>query len=217
MSAIRVLLVDDHAILRDTLAEYLGSDSRFEVVGTAANADDATVLVNQVSPDVVVMDVDMPGTICFSAAHTMIAANPSVRLLFLSAFSYDHFIQQALNIGAKGYLTKGEELTTLLDAIVRVAAGETCFSPEVQQRINWNGRNGNAALHGQTRADTLSPRELEVLKYIASGMSKRQIAVATSLSIKTVDKHATNLMRKLDLHDRVALARFAYREGLIRA
>lgn len=217
MSVIRVLLVDDHPILRDTLAAFIDADPRFEVVGTAGNADDAIVLASQHSPDVVVMDVDMPGTVCFEAAHTMLDANPSIRLMFLSAYNYDHFIQQALSVGARGYLTKGEELSALLEAVVRVASGDMCFSPEIEQRINWRGPHSKPDKLAYTRTDMLSRRELEVLKYIANGMSKRQIAEATNLSIKTVDKHATNLMRKLDIHDRVSLARFAFREGLVRA
>jgi len=211
---IRVLLVDDHALVRGALSERLRRERDMEIVGTAGTADEAIDRVIQHSPRIVLMDIDMPGRICFDAAQAIMSGHPATRVIFLSGFIHDLFIEQALTIKAGGYLVKSETPETVVAAIRTVAAGGTFFSDEVRQRLVNGARNQAADSGSLARGATLSVREIEVLRYIARGMSKKQIAATMHLSVKTVDRHCANLMNKLDIHDRVELARYAIREGI---
>lgn len=212
--AITVLLVDDHALVRNTLSAWLRQTGRFDVVGAAADADTAVTDVIRLQPDVVVMDIDMPGLLAFDAARVMRSRSPSTRILFLSAFFHDRYIEEALNVEASGYIGKGQPPERVAEAIATVASGGVSFAPEVQSRIVIDQSGLHLAGTGRTRTSTLTPRELEVLRYVARGMAKKDIAKTMHLSVKTVDNHCTSLMTKLDIHDRVDLARFAIREGL---
>lgn len=213
---VRVLLVDDHAMVRDSLRHRLEGESDVEVVGAVATADEGIRLVRAATPDVVVLDIDLPGRLSFDAARDMRACDPPPKVLFLSAFHHDRYIADALAVGASGYLTKDERPERLVQAIRAVHDGGVCFSERVRARLIV-GSSGELRLGEEsatTRAASLSPRELEVLRYIARGLSKKEIAKAMCRSYSTVDRHTENLMAKLDIHDRVELARFAIREGL---
>lgn len=211
---ITVLLVDDHALVRNTLSAWLRQTGRFEVVGTAADADTAVTEAIRLQPDVVVMDIDMPGLLAFDAARVIRSRTPGTRILFLSAYFHDRYIEEALNVEASGYIGKGQPPERVAEAIATVASGGVSFAPEVQSRIVIDQSGLHLAGTGRTRTSTLTPRELEVLRYVARGMAKKDIAKTMHLSVKTVDNHCTSLMTKLDIHDRVDLARFAIREGL---
>jgi DNA-binding NarL/FixJ family response regulator len=212
---ISVLLVDDHALVRETLANWLRSAGDMTVVAEVGSADEAVAEVIRHRPDVVVTDIDMPGLLVFDAIRTIKARSPRTRILVLSAFWHDRYIEEALAVEASGYITKGEPPDVVTKAIRLAAEGGTYFSPEVQARmvVDSDGvRLGRP--RGATRAAALTPRELEVLRYISKGLSKRQIAEIMHLSVKTVDNHSTSLMNRLNIHDRVELARYAIREGL---
>jgi DNA-binding NarL/FixJ family response regulator len=214
MSKTKILMVDDHALVRQALCDRLARESALEVVGTASTADEAIVIAAEARPDIVLMDIDMPGMICFDAAQRIASNLPEVRLAFLSAFFHDSYIEQALKVRARGYLTKVEPLDTLVAAIHEIARGGVYFSDEVKSRLVLERDGVKLAGAGQTRASTLTKRELEVLRYIARGLSKKEIASTMHLSVKTIENHCNNLMSKLDIHDRVELTRFAIREGL---
>jgi DNA-binding NarL/FixJ family response regulator len=239
MRAVRVLFADDHELLLSLLQEYLRGEwaapaaahlaskaPPIEVVFTTTNPDDALSGAIAHRPDVVVMDVDMPGRNVFDVARAMQASVPSLRVLFFSSHMHDRYIEQAINAGGRGYLLKTCTKQELFDAIRAIAAGETAFSPSVLERVVIEPKQVGAPKgqlsvsfkgdsEGCTRISTLSPRELEVLRYLAQGMSKKEIASVMVLSVKTVQNHADRLMQKLDIHDRVQLARFAIREGLL--
>lgn len=217
MKPISVLLVDDHAMVRETLATWLRGEEGLSVVASVATADEAISEVVRARPDVVLMDIDMPGLLCFDAAQVIQARSPQTRIIFLSAFYSDRYIEDALSAGASGYLTKGEAPQAVARAIREVAAGGVAFSPEVQSRLIIDGSGVRLGREGKTRVSLLTPRELEVLRYLARGLSKKEIANIMHLSVKTVDNHSASLMSKLDIHDRVELARFAIREGLAEA
>lgn len=216
---IRVLLVDDHALVRDALAEHLSKVDGLHVVACAKDAEEATMLSTDLRPDIILMDIDMPGIICFDAARRIMATCPSTRIIFLSAFFHDHYIEQALAVQARGYITKSEPPERVVSAIREVAAGGSCYSEQIRSRLVMGHGGVFLAREGKgpTRASTLTPREIEVLRYIARGLPKKDIAQTMHISTKTVENHSANIMTKLDIHDRVELARYAIREGLAEA
>ncbi|MHC4342715.1 MAG: response regulator, partial [Planctomycetota bacterium] len=207
-------MVDDHALVRETLSERLGREEAFEVVGAASTADEGIRLARDHRPDVILMDIEMPGMVSFDAAREILTAQPDVRIIFLSAYLHDRYIEDALKVGALGYLTKADPPERVVEAIHEVAANRAFFSEGVRDRIVFEANRPKLVGKGYSRASTLTPRELEVLRYVARGLSKKEIAGLLHVTVKTVEKHSDNLMRKLDIHDRVELARFAIREGL---
>lgn len=211
---ISLLLVDDHALMRRMLADRIACEPDMLVVGTVEDAAAAVAEAIRQRPDIILMDIDMPGVICFDAARTIQELCPKTRIIFLSAFFNDRYIDQALAVEAAGYLTKTEPPESVIAAIRAVAAGKSYFSPQVQSRIVVDSDGIRLAQPKQSRASTLSGRELEVLRYLARGMSKKQIAQTMYISAKTVNNHTAHVMDKLDIHDRVELSRFAIREGL---
>ncbi len=216
-TSIKVLLVDDHAMIREMLEDRLKRHPDIEVMGAANDAEEAVGLAIKGCPHIVLMDIDMPGLHCFDAAKTIQAQCDNTRIIFLSAFSHDRYIEQALAVEAAGYLTKSAPSESLIAAIQAVADGGSYYSPEIQARIVVEDSGTRLANAGRSRTSLLTPRELEVLRYIARGLSQKEIAAIMHLSAKTVHCHSGNLMKKLDIHDRVDLARFAIREGLAEA
>lgn len=218
LKRVRVVLIDDHAMVRDSLATWLSQETDIEVVAVAPDADAGTEAVLDVRPDVVLMDIDMPGLSCFDAARQIRRQLPEVHIVFLSAFTNDSYIQQALAVEARGYLTKRETPVAIVEAIRTVVQGGVHFSKEVQGRIVVDGENVRLEQAGEaTCGSTLTARELEVLRYIARGMAKKDIGATMHLSVKTVENHSNSIMRKLRIHNRVELARYAIREGLAEA
>lgn len=214
---ITVVLVDDHAMVRGMLRTLLDNTEDVRVVADVGNASDAVTETIRHKPDVMLMDIDLPGLSCFDAAQTVRVRSPQTRTIFLSAFFHDRYIEQALNVQAWGYITKNEPEESIVKAIRKVCAGVAYFSPEVQSRIVVDANGARLASPVRSRASTLSDRELEVLRYLARGMQKKEIAQVMCISVNTVNRHTTSLMNKLDIHDRVELARFAIREGLAEA
>ncbi len=214
---VRILIVDDHALLRKTLAEQLDRESDFCVVGTASSAAEAIEKAIECRPNLVLMDIDMPGLGCFDAAERIMAMWADTKLIFLSAFFQDRYVEEALRVGARGYLTKRESPTALVEAIREVANGGVCFSEEVRSRLAIDDGGTRLKEVSKSLASTLTTRETETLRYVAKGLAKKEIAQTMGISVKTVDRHVSNLMAKLDIHDRVQLARYAIREGLIQA
>jgi DNA-binding NarL/FixJ family response regulator len=214
---IKVLLADDHTLLRRSVARVLHDNPMLTVVAEVGNADDAIAAALRFHPNVVVLDIDMPGIASFDAARTITARVPSARVLFLSAFTHDRYIEAALACGALGYVSKNEPPEKVIDAIRAVAAGQCYFSPEVQSRLVIDSDGVHLGPNSKSRAASLTNREMEVLRYIARGMSKKEIAKTMHLSVKTIENHSASIMSRLDIHDRVELTRFAIREGLIEA
>ena len=209
-----LLLVDDQEMMREALAEHLARQSGFDVVASVPNHQLAIDAAEEHQPDVALLDIEVPGLDCFVAAREIAEKSPKTRIVFLSAFCRDAYIEQALEVGTAGYIVKGEKPGVLHSAIVRVVGGATYFSEEVEKRLVLGNEGLKVARPLSTRAASLTRREREILRYIAIGMSKKEIAALVDLSVRTVDAHVRNIMGKLDLHDRVELARFAIREGL---
>jgi len=215
MQPVRILLADDHTLVREMLAQRLDEEPGFAVVGAACDGSEAVALARSLKPDVVVLDIDMPGLSAFEAARAIRADNRGIRVMFLTAFVQDGYIDQALGCEASGYAVKGMNLEVLFGCLRRIAAGRTCFAPEVQRRIVVDDNGARLSGGLQSRMRSLTDRELQVLTRIAGGLSKKEIAREMGISAKTVERHVSHLMEKLDIHDRVALARFAIREGLL--
>jgi DNA-binding NarL/FixJ family response regulator len=212
-----ILIADDHTLVRDMLTKRLDAEPDLQVVASVSNAAEAVGAAIHTIPDLILMDVDMPGLACFEAIQNIKVRCPDVRVLFLSAFTNDRYIDQALAVQASGYMTKEEPPEVIVHAIRTVLGGAVYFSPKIQSRLIIDAQGIRLARQVQTRSSILTPREIEVLRYLARGLSKKEIARTINLSVKTVDTHSANLMSKLDIHDRVELARFAIREGLAEA
>ena len=214
---LKILIVDDHTLVREALAAQLSRQGGFEVVDTLPSADDLLQKFGQLKPDLILMDIDMPGMICFDAAHRLNSQDDPPKIIFVSAFFHDHYIEQALRVKARGYVVKSDEPSVLLEAIREVAAGGSYFSEQVRARLLVDEDSVELAGKGKTAVSLLTQREIEVLRYIAQGLPKKEIARTMHLSVKTVENHSARLMAKLNIHDRVELARFAIREGLAEA
>ena len=211
--ATSVLLVDDHMLLREMLRDRL-TDAGFEVV-TTGDTTEAIDLAADLQPDVAVLDIDMPGRSTFEVARVLRTESPSTKVVFLSAYVRDAYIEQALAVEATGYLCKCEPLDEILAAIGAAAGGTICYSRGVLQRIVIEGSRARLAEPSGTRSSQLTDRERDVLVHVARGLSQRQVAHVLDISVKTVQHHLEGVMDKLDIHDRVELSRFAIREGLV--
>ncbi|MFO0828817.1 MAG: response regulator transcription factor [Phycisphaerales bacterium] len=214
-SRTRIVLADDHACLRRAMAEWLERASEFEVVAEAATAAEAVDAARTLKPDIVVLDIDMPGQTAFTAADDIRRMRSETRVVFLSGFFNDRYIADALAARAAGYITKSEPSARVLEALSKVAHGSTYFSPEVRERLLIDDKGVRLASAPATRSSSLTDREVEVLRHVARGLSKRDIAKLLFLSPRTVERHVANTMAKLGIHDRVGLARFAIREGFV--
>lgn len=211
---ISVLLVDDHTMVREALISWLRTTGDITVVADAASADEAIRLGASLRPDVVLMDIEMPGTDSFKAAQAIMRECPGTRVVFLSGFHHDQYVELALATHAAGYVLKNELPSAVAEAIRAVAAGRTYLSPEVAARAAASFGNTSPSLGGQSLASVLTPRELEIVRYTAKGLPNREIAAAAGISSRTVQRHIENVMRKLNIHSRVELTRLAIREGL---
>lgn len=208
-----VLLVDDHALLRDMFQDQLGARG-FDVV-TTGDTEEAVALAVETRPDVVVLDIEMPGRSTFDIARLLQTASPGTKVVFLSAFVRDAYIEQALAARASGYLCKCEPLDEIVRGIEAAAQGGTYFAREVLRRIVIDGSHARLADPPATRSSLLTDREREVLRHVARGRSQRQVAQLLGISVKTVQHHLASIMDKLEIHDRVELAHFAIREGIV--
>jgi two-component system invasion response regulator UvrY len=227
---IRVLSVDDHPFLAEGLRARLALEADMEFVGHRTRADDLVEGVLDTHAEVVLMDIEMPGLDPFEAIARLRRAVPGCRVILLSAYVRDHYVDATVKAGAWGYLSKNDNPLAIIQAVRDVAAGRFTFGPTVLDRCRQIGAGAPAvpvAASEETgepgaetggpasRLHTLTPREMQVLRMIGKGMSRTDIANAIFRSPKTVDAHRFSIMEKLAIHDRVELARFAIREGLV--
>jgi DNA-binding NarL/FixJ family response regulator len=207
---IRILLADDHAVVRQGFARILAEASDMEVVGEAANGRDAVELASELKPDIVVMDVAMPELNGIEATRRLIKDLPRTRVLALSMHQEHVYVREILRAGAVGYLLKDCIDNELLAAIRAVASGKGYLSPGVSEAVL-----GDYRKHVSDPLDLLSSREREVLQMVAEGKTNKDVAKALSISVYTVDAHRGRVMEKLNLHSIGEMVRFAMRNGLI--
>ncbi|HKR51034.1 MAG TPA: response regulator transcription factor [Pseudonocardiaceae bacterium] len=217
---IRVLFVDDQQLVRDGLRMLCGTADDIEVVGEAVNGHQATQLVDRTAPDVVLMDLRMPGVDGITATARILAARPATRILVLTTFDDDDHLYPALSAGAHGFLAKDAAPEDVLEAIRRVAAGDSPFSPTVLRRlvrvaVTAREADQQRPVHPPT-LQQLTKREREVLVLIGEGLSNTEIAQQLHVGVTTVKTHVASLMTKTGAPNRVRLAVLAAASGLIR-
>jgi DNA-binding NarL/FixJ family response regulator len=202
---ITVLLADDHSLVRRGFRRMLEDDPSIEVVGEASNGDEAISLAASLRPAVIVMDCAMPGTSGLMATKQILEKDPDVAVLMLSMHSEETLVRQALEVGARGYILKNALDLDLAAAVKQVAAGETVLDASISRTASLKGERN----HG------LTPRELEVLQLICSGLSNRDIAAKLELSVNTVAVHRANIMNTLGVHKTAELVVYAIHNGLV--
>ena len=211
MHKVRVLIAEDHETVREGLKLILKSQSDLEIVGEAADGNAAVEAVKRLLPDVVLMDVSMPKTSGLKATRMLRECCPSVKILALTRHNDSAYLQEMLRAGASGYVLKQSSSAELLRAIRDLAAGHSYLDPALTGKVI-DAYAGRAALNKKTTGN-VSEREVEVLKAIAWGYSNKEIAARLKLSVKTVEAHKANSMKKLDLRSRIDIVRYAVLQG----
>jgi two-component system response regulator NreC len=214
---ISVLLADDHRILREGIRSLLEKTPDIEVVGEALEGGDAVAKVQQLSPDVVLMDITMPGLNGLEATRQIKALRPLTKVLVLTMHENNQYISQFLRSGASGYVLKDTAASELVGAIRAVHQGDAYLYPSIARKLLEEYLLKVQTGEERDSYDGLTEREQEVLKLIAEGKTNKEIAETLSLSVRTVQAHRANLMGKLHMHDRTELVRYAIRKGLIPA
>jgi DNA-binding NarL/FixJ family response regulator len=212
---IKVLVCDDHALFREGVKTILSRASDVKVIGEAADGIQAVELARKLRPDVVLMDISMPALRGVDAVRRIRKGRPEVRVLMLTIYDDEEVVARCLEAGASGYLVKDAPPSQLVYAIQAAARDQRYMSPGVLKPLV--GHYAKRSDKPRTTYDLLSDREREILVLLAEGVSLKEIAGKLNLSVKTVDAHKYNLMRKLDVHDRTSLIRFAIRTKLIEA
>jgi DNA-binding NarL/FixJ family response regulator len=214
---IRVLLVDDDALLRAGVAVVLGSAADIEVVGEAADGVRAVELCRDLTPDVVLMDVRMPGFDGIEATSRIVAAGLPSRVLVLTTFQNDDYVWRALRAGASGFLLKRASPERLLDAVRTVASGDTLLDPSVTRALveHFVVRGTVSDPPDRSRLERLTSREVQVLRLIAEGLSNEQIAELLVIAESTAKTHVKRILQKIDARDRAQAVVLAYRAGLM--
>ena len=210
---IRILICDDHTLFVEGIKALLRNEASLEIVGEARDGRQAVELVKQLKPDLLLMDISMPDMTGSDATQRVHESNPSVKVLILTMHDDEELVARCLEAGAVGYVMKDAPASQLLYAIEAVQKGDTYLSPVVMKTVvGGYVKNSNRP---QTSYDRLSVREREILKLLAEGLSVKEIAVRLNVSVKTVDVHKYNLMKKIGVHDRSELIKYAIQRKLI--
>lgn len=215
MKPIRILLADDHTVMRRGLRLLLESQPEFSVVAEAADGRQAVEQAEATQPDVAVVDIAMPNLSGIEAAERIATVLPQTALVILSMHSDESYVLRALKVGAKGYLLKDSAEGDLIDAIKAVHQGKTFFSPEITRMLVEDYVREIRTRGAEDSYDLLTPREREILQLLAERKSNKEIAVALNLSVYTIETHRRNLQEKLDLHSLADLILYAVRKGVI--
>jgi DNA-binding NarL/FixJ family response regulator len=211
---IRILLVDDHTLVRAGFRSLLEGVNDLQIVAEANNGYDAIEQVRKYHPDLVLMDIAMPGINGLETTERIRREFPNVRVVLLSMYTNEEYVLQAVRIGAAGYVVKDADASEFELAIRSVAAGGAYLSPAVSRHV-MNGYARTITGDEEANGTQLSPRQREVLRLIASGYTTKEIATQLGITLKTVDAHRSQLMRELNIHNVAGLVRYAVRTGLI--
>ncbi len=212
MEKLRILIAEDHETVREGIKLIINQQTDMEVCGDAGDGQTAVIMAQELKPDIVVMDVTMPELNGLKATKKLKLIMPQMKILTLTRHSDDGYLQELLRAGASGYILKQSPSTELLRGIRAVARGGNYLDPSIAGRVmgNFSNRPNNLSVNSKS---TLSERENEVLRQIAWGYSNKEIALQINISVKTVEAHKTNAMRKLDMSSRIDIVRYAILQG----
>ena len=214
-SPIGVLIVDDHRMFREGIRSRLARHPRFRVVGEAANADEATRIMQETAPAIVILDIRMPGASGIDLARRLRRDWPDVKILVLSGYDFDQYIRALARIGIHGYLLKDAAQETLVDALDEIAAGGVVLPPRIASKVMRSYVEDSAHEDPQPRWD-LTVREIEILECLSEGLRNADIASRLDISTRTVETHVSNVISKLRARSRTEAVRRAVQSGLIR-
>jgi DNA-binding NarL/FixJ family response regulator len=212
----RVVLVEDHTILRHGLRSLLTATGDMEIVGEAGDGQSAIRCILEEQPDLVLLDLNMPMMDGFSVIHAVKRQYPKAKILTLTMHDDDSYVLDAFKAGADGYCLKSAGHEELMTAVNAVLSGNRYISPEISDSVLEGYLEANRTLKTQSDWDSITPREKEVLKMVAEGHKNKKIAEYLCISVKTVEKHRANMMRKLDRHSASALTAYAIEKGLVK-
>ncbi|MBT3479609.1 MAG: response regulator transcription factor [Candidatus Marinimicrobia bacterium] len=212
---ITVFLADDHNIVRAGLKVLLESDKSISVIGETDNGVDAVRDVQKLHPDIALMDISMPGVSGIDAAAALRKKGTETKIIFLSMYAEEEYVVTAINAGASGYLIKQSVSRSLIEAIKQVQAGRVYFSPEISGAVLNAANIPNYRKHKKRSDKEITNREREILKLLSGGKPNKKISALLFISVKTVEKHRQNIMRKLDIHDVASLTRYAIEKKII--
>jgi DNA-binding NarL/FixJ family response regulator len=212
---VRIVIAEDHTILREGLRSLLSADPNFEIVGEAEDGREAIRCVEKLKPDLILTDLSMPRMNGMEAIKEIRRISPVTKILVLTVHKAEEYILSTFRAGANGYLLKDSTHAELVMAVKKVLSGKQYISPEISEKVIEGYLEGKKTLKSRTSWETLTQREREILKLIAEGYKNKEIADDLCISVKTVEKHRANLMEKLDLHSIQALTAFAIEKGLV--
>jgi two-component system, NarL family, response regulator NreC len=215
MRKIRIVLADDHQLMRSGLRLVIEQQPDLSVVGEAGDGREAVALANSLRPDVAVMDISMPSLSGIEAAHQITQAHPGIGVIVLSMHADESYVLRALKAGVKGYLLKDSADSDLIEAVRAVARGKSFFSPAVSRVLLDDYMRKLRRSGAEDAYDLLTPREREVLQLVAEGKSNKEVANLLNLSVYTVETHRSNIMQKLNLKGVPELILYAVRKGII--
>lgn len=216
MMKTRLLLTDDHTLFRQGLRNLLEAEYDMQVVGEAQEGAEAVAKAAELKPDIVLMDIGMPGLTSFEAARQIRRHRPETKVLFLTMYDDEDYLAQCLEAGGSGYVLKDSPADQLVSAIREIRRGGKYLSPRLVAKLVEDIHTRNPAERLTPRINTLTPRERETLKFLAEGLSVKEIAVRLDLSTKTIEAHKFNLMRKLDIHNKAQLVQYAIKRKIIK-
>ena len=215
MAKTRIVMADSQALFREGIRVILSAEADIEVVGEASNGGDAIVKSAELQPDLVLMDIAMPGISCFEATRQIRKARPDTKVILLTMYEDEEYLIEGMDAGAGAYVLKDSPSAQLVGAIRDVCRGGSYVSPRMLSRFVDHFRSRTFSPAGLPRSGVLTAREREVLKMLAEGDSVKEIACHFDLSVKTVEAHKFNLMRKLDIHNKAQLVQYAIQKRVI--
>jgi two-component system response regulator NreC len=216
MSRIRILLADDHTLFRQGVRTLLASETDMEVVGEAPDGTAAAERAAELKPDVVLLDIGMPGLSSFETTRQIKRNRPETKVVFLTMYDDEDYLVEGMEVGANGYVLKDSPAPQLVAAVRDVYRGGSYLSPRMLSQLVDDFRTRVKTTDRMPRFATLTPREKEVLKMLAEGNSVKEVATQLNLSVKTVEAHKFNLMRKLDIHNKAHLVQYAIQKKVIK-
>jgi len=216
MAKLRIMLADDHTLFRQGIKNLLNAEADMEIVGEASNGGDAVDKAAEYRPDVILMDIGMPGLSSFEATRQVKKARPETKVLLLTMYDDEDYLVEGMEVGASGYVLKDSPSQQLVAAIRDINRGGSYLSPRMLSQLVDDFRSRIKTATRLPRFATLTTREREVLKMLAEGNSVKEIACDLNLSVKTVEAHKFNLMRKLDIHNKAQLVQYAIQKKIIK-